>query len=130
MLARNTTDRRASRQTILRIVSLAQWSVSHRRLLLGDAVDIATTEQYLPPRHHHYAPVGKQLLEYLTGTVILRIIERRCDDAAIDDQEVDVGTGQPSGRIARLAAGDLLDAGAFFRRGMDRPGNRHPVHVQ
>src|SRR5690606_36079625 len=93
-LARNYTDRRASRQTILRIVSLAQWSVSHRRLLLGDAVDIATTEQYFPPRHHHYAPVGEQLLEYLAGTGILRITERRCDDAAIDDQEVHIGASQ------------------------------------
>src|SRR5690554_3115461 len=130
MLARNTTDRRASRQTILRIVSLAQWSASHRRLLLGDAVDIATTEQYLPPRHHHYAPVAKQLLEYLTGTVILRIIERRCDDAAVDDQEVHIGARQTNLRTARLGARQRLYPCALFRRGMNGAGKGNAVYGQ
>src|SRR5690554_7113222 len=130
MLARNTTDRRASRQTILRIVSLAQWSVSHRRLLLGDAVDIATTEQYFPPRHHHYAPVGEQLLEYLAGTGILRITERRCDDAAIDDQEVHIGASQTNLRTARLGARQRLYPCALLRRGMNGAGKGNAVHGQ
>src|SRR5690606_6538029 len=130
MLARNTTDRRASRQTILRIVSLAQWSVSHRRLLLGDTVDIATTEQYFPPRHHHYAPVGEQLLEYLAGTGILRITERRCDDAAIDDQEVHIGASQTNLRTARLGARQRLYPCALLRRGMNGAGKGNAVHGQ
>src|SRR5690606_9182698 len=111
-----------------RIVSLAQWSVSHRRLLLGDAVDIAPAKQYLPPRHHHHATIGEQPLENLPGTVILRITERRCDDAAIDDQEVHIGASQTNLRTARLGARQRLYPCALLRRGMNGAGKGNAVH--
>src|SRR5690606_35055362 len=122
MLARNTTDRRASRQTILRIVSLAQWSVSHRRLLLGDAVDGAPAKQYLPPTAHPHATTGDQPLENLPGTVILRITERGWDDAAVEDQEVPTGASQTNLRTARLGARQRLSPCALLRRGMNGAG--------
>ena len=63
-------------------------------MLLGDAVDIASAEQDFPARHHHHAVLWKQCLQNGLGFGVLGVIKLRRNDAAVDDQEVDVGTGQ------------------------------------
>src|SRR5690606_27283017 len=73
---------------------------------------------------------GEHALQNGAGFLVLRVVEARRDDAAVDDQEIDVGAGQADRRVTLLAAFDDVDAGALFFAGMDRPGDRHLVYGQ
>ena len=65
-------------------------SRSGGRLLLGNAVDIATPQQDLAAWDLYDLALGEAALKNLQGFGIFRDIERWCDDGAVDDQEVDV----------------------------------------
>src|SRR5690606_19074016 len=99
-------------------------------LLLGAGVDIASTEQELPDRHHHHLMLGEQPAQDGLGFGIEWILEARCDDAAIDDQEVHVAACQADRRIARLAARQRHYAGTLLGAGVQRAGNRHAAHAE
>src|SRR3990167_10298917 len=86
------------------------------RLLLGNAVNIAAAQQNLPAWHHHHAMLREQATQNCLGPGLLGVVELGRDDAAVDDQEVDVGTRQTDRRITLLGAGHQIDAGAFFIR--------------
>ena len=68
-----------------------------RRLLLRDAVNVAATEQDFAAWHHDHAMLGEYTLEDGAGFLVLGVSEARRDDAAVDDEEVDVGAGQAVG---------------------------------
>lgn len=77
-----------------------------QRLLLGNAVNIATAEQDFPPRHHNHPALGKHPLQHLQRLGIKRIIEAGRDNAVVDNQKVDVGSRQTNGRVTGLTALD------------------------
>lgn len=104
--------------------------LARRRLLLGDAMDVAAAEEDLAPRDHHHLVLGEHALEDRPGLGVLGIVEARRDDAAVDDQEVHVGAGQANGGIARLAALDDIHAVALFLGRVQRAGDRHLVYHQ
>src|SRR5690606_27955100 len=99
-------------------------------LLLGDAVNVPTAQQDLPPGYHYHPALGKQLFEKSLRHAVTGIIEGGRDDAAVDDQEVDIRAGKANRGLTRLAAGDLLHPSAFLLGGVDGTWNRHAVHRQ
>ena len=65
------------------------------RYLLGDAVDVATAQQDLARRHAHHLVLGENLGQDRPGLVVGRRVQQRKDDAAIGDEKIHVGGGQP-----------------------------------
>ncbi|MNJ56310.1 hypothetical protein D3C77_518480 [compost metagenome] len=72
--------------------------------------------------------IREHLAQNRSSLGICRVVEARGDDAAIDDQEVDVGAGQANRGVALLAASHRIDAIALFFSGKQRAGDRHFVH--
>ena len=62
----------------------------HRRLLLGDAVDIAAAEGDLLRLHTHDLAVGEHLAHLFDGDCVVFVAVLRQDDAAVDDEEVHI----------------------------------------
>nr|GEW27273.1 hypothetical protein [Tanacetum cinerariifolium] len=99
------------------------------RLLLSQAVNVATAEKHFTPRHHHHLVFREQQLQDLPGRVIHRIVETGSNDAAIDDQKVHVRTGQAHRWVALLAAMHLIHSGALFFGGKQRSRDWHLVRI-
>ncbi|MNV67952.1 hypothetical protein D3C71_1607770 [compost metagenome] len=72
--------------------------------------------------------VREDLRQDRSGLGICRVVEARCDDAAVDDQEVHVRTRQAHRRVTLLAASHVIDPRALFFSGEQRARNRHLVH--
>jgi hypothetical protein len=71
-----------------------------RRNLLGNAVDIAATEENLPRRHPHHPAARKYALQPPRGQRVGAWVEERHHDAAVRDIEVDVAAGEALARGA------------------------------
>ena len=95
-------------------------ALDRRRLLLGQAVDVAATQKQLTAWNHDDFVVREDLGQDRSGLGISGVIEARGDDAAIDDQEVDIGAGQTHGRVTLLAASHMVDACALLLSGVQR----------
>ncbi|MNH36854.1 hypothetical protein D3C79_976900 [compost metagenome] len=91
-------------------------------------MNVAAPQKHLTPGDHDHFVFREHSRQNRSSFSICRVVEAWRDDAAIDDQEVDVGAGQAHRRVALLAAGHRIDPGALFFSGEQRPRNRHLVH--
>ena len=67
-------------------------------------------------RHLADPPRRKLRAQYLAHTRIRGIVKGRQDEPAIDDQKVDIRSGQPRTGRAGLTAGNHRHAGTLHRR--------------
>src|SRR5262249_7484749 len=88
--------------------------------LLGDAVDIAATEQYLARRHADDFVLRKHAFQDGECRAIVPGVQERHHDAAIGDVKVDIRTCQAVARRAGPGALQGSYATGFFRRRVER----------
>ena len=92
------------------------------RLLLRDAVHVAATEHDLAPGHGDDATVREHPLQLGLDHGVIRVVEGRQNDAAVDDQEVEVGGGRLVAGPARDGALRRVDAPGLVGRDLEHAG--------
>ena len=74
------------------IARTALFLLLHRRLLLGDAVDVAAAVENLRGVHADDFAVGEHALDLLDGELVVGVVVLGDDDAAVDNEEIEVGS--------------------------------------
>lgn len=74
-------------------------ALDRRRLLLGQAVNVAATQEQLAARDHHHLMVGEDPCQDRSGFGICRVVEAWGNDATVNNQEVHVRTRQAHRRV-------------------------------
>jgi hypothetical protein len=100
------------------------------RHLLGNAVNIAPSQQDFTGRNTEYRSARKQAFETTHRSRIAAFLVERHHHALIRDIKVDIGRGQPVAGSARMAAGMRIDACGLFSRHEQGPRLMNFVNLQ
>src|SRR5687767_5573336 len=100
------------------------------RHLLGDAVNVAATEQDFPRLHADDTTLRKDAAERSERLLVVSRIDQRHDDRGIRDVEIHVGPGEALADGTPRTAVDRIDVLGFPARAIQRTRLLQLVNLQ